>query len=156
MSSTTTRQPQSNTLQRKSTSTGTLVSCISPITSSMAAPVHWPSVVCVGSYSYLAPTPMELDDNDVFNPSGAAYGSGCDNQVGNNISLDPGFKDAGAGDFHLTSGSRAIDAGDNSALTLLSSYNITVPTDFDGNPRALNPTANPLSIVDMGAFEYAV
>jgi len=98
---------------------------------------------------------MELDDNDVFNPSGAAYGSGCDNQVGNNISLDPGFKDAGAGDFHLTSGSRAIDAGDNSALTLLSSYNITVPTDFDGNPRALNATGKPCSIVDMGAFEYA-
>jgi len=51
-----------------------------------------PSVVCIGSYSYLAPTPMELDDNDVFNPSGAAYGSGCDNQVGNNISLDPRFQ----------------------------------------------------------------
>ncbi len=114
-----------------------------------------PSVVCIGSYSYLAPTPMELDDNDVFNPSGAAYGSGCDNQVGNNISLDPGFKDAGAGDFHLTSGSQAIDAGDNSALTLLSSYNITVPTDFDGHPRALNATGKPCAIVDMGAFEYA-
>ena len=114
-----------------------------------------PSVVCIGSYSYLAPTPMELDDNDVFNPSGAAYGSGCDNQVGNNISLDPGFKDASAGDFHLTSGSPAIDAGDNGALTLLSSYNITVPTDFDGHPRLLNATGKPCAIVDMGAFEYA-
>src|SRR5260370_1584440 len=127
MSSTTTRQPQSNTLQRKSTSTGTLVSCISPITSSMAAPVHWPSVVCVGSYSYLAPTPMELDDNDVFNPSGAAYGSGCDNQVGNNISLDPGFKDPRAGDFHLSSGSQAIDPRDNHPPPPFSSSTTTIP-----------------------------
>ena len=60
---------------------------------------------------------------------------------GNNIQTDPLFVNAGAGDFHLQSGSPAINTGDNSAPSLPA-------TDFDGKPRIINV------IVDMGAFEY--
>jgi len=48
------------------------------------------------------------------------------------------FVDAPAGDFHLKSGSPAVDAGELRA---------DVPTDLDGRPRPLGPTH------DIGAYE---
>lgn len=58
-----------------------------------------------------------------------------------NIQADPLFVNSGSGNFHLQSGSPAIDVGDNSAPSL-------PVTDFDGKPRIIN------GIVDMGAYEY--
>jgi len=57
-----------------------------------------------------------------------------------NISADPLFLDP-AKNFHLGTGSPAIDAGSNSAPYLPG-------TDYDGNPRIVNST------VEMGAYEY--
>jgi hypothetical protein len=58
----------------------------------------------------------------------------------NNIQQDPMFVDAGAGDFHLQSGSPCIDAGDNNAPSLPAE-------DFEGENRISNGT------VDIGADE---
>jgi hypothetical protein len=57
----------------------------------------------------------------------------------NLLGLDPRFVDASGGDFHLVTGSPAIDAADPS---------LGIPLDFDGNPRPQ------LGGWDMGAFEY--
>jgi hypothetical protein len=74
-----------------------------------------------------------------------------------NINMDPQFADAAAGDFRLTAGSPAIDAGDNTAVpagTLV---------DADGAPRFQNdPGTADTGIgdgvhaaVDIGVFEFA-
>ena len=58
-----------------------------------------------------------------------------------NLNLDPLF--VGSGDYHLQSGSPAIDAGDNAAAPAV---------DLDGVPRPV-PVGG---LVDMGAYEYRV
>jgi hypothetical protein len=71
-----------------------------------------------------------------------------------NIDVDPMFADAASCDFHLPSGSPAIDAGHNWAVAGLAS------TDLDGNPRFADDPATPDTgcgipvVVDMGAYEY--
>lgn len=57
----------------------------------------------------------------------------------NILNMDPRFKNALQNDFHLTSGSPAIDAADPTA---------TDPVDYDGTPRPQGPRR------DIGAFEY--
>ncbi len=57
-----------------------------------------------------------------------------------NVTHDPQFADAGAGDYRLAAGSPCIDAGDNAG--------IAGAVDLDGNPRIVN------AFVDMGAYEY--
>ena len=59
----------------------------------------------------------------------------------NNISSDPQFINAAAGNYHLKPGSPCIDAGNNSYTYLRGS------TDLDGNPRIAH------GIVDLGAYE---
>ena len=59
--------------------------------------------------------------------------------ISNNLISDPGFIDAGTGDFHLRSGSPGIDAG--VALT-------EVAYDMDGTPRPQGGQ------YDIGAYEY--
>jgi len=92
-------------------------------------------------------TPI-LRFNNVFAPSGPAYGGICDDPTGldGNISADPLFADAAGGDLHLTAGSPSIDAGDNTAPDLPA-------TDFDGGPRIQDGDGDTVAVVDQGAFE---
>jgi serine protease len=64
-----------------------------------------------------------------------------------NISADPLFVDPASADFHLQSGSPAVDAGDNAAPFLPA-------VDFDGNPRVVAGHTPGPAIVDIGAFEF--
>lgn len=59
-----------------------------------------------------------------------------------NQSGDPLFADAAGGDFHLLTGSPAIDAGDDPSERSLA-------TDLDGRPRVRG------AAVDIGAFEFS-
>ena len=58
----------------------------------------------------------------------------------NNLSINPYFLDAAGGDFHLQSGSPAINAGKD----LSSDFT----TDFDGNSRTKDGD------FDIGAYEF--
>jgi parallel beta-helix repeat protein len=73
-------------------------------------------------------------------------------QEAHGIDADPRWSAAGAGDFHLTAGSPAIDSADSGAAG-------EPATDVDGNPRADDPgTANtgagPSTYWDRGAYEF--
>ena len=75
-----------------------------------------------------APVPLQAPDSLV---TSLLWGTG------GNTSADPGFVDLAGGDYHLTAGSPAINAGTT----------IAAPTDdFDGALRDSAP--------DIGAFEY--
>lgn len=93
------------------------------------------------------PTPPIVKANDVFTSAGAAYAGSCAalNGTNGNISADPNFRNASADDYHLLSGSPAIDAGISDA-SLLS-------TDLDGNARVQDGDNNGTPVVDMGAYE---
>jgi PKD repeat protein len=73
-------------------------------------------------------------------------------QEAHGIDADPRWKAAGAGDFHLTAGSPAIDSADSGVAG-------EPDTDVDGNPRVDDPgTANtgagPRADYDRGAYEF--
>ncbi len=73
-----------------------------------------------------------------------------------NIDADPMFVDPGTGDYRLSSGSPAIDAGNNDAVPR------GVTTDLDDNPRFVDDPKTKdtgkgeAPIVDMGAYEFQV
>ena len=114
-----------------------------------------PLLICNGLYTNLSPGPMLVENNDAFNPSGPAYDSSCANGAGmaGNIAVDPLFKNSASNDFHLQSGSPAIDVGNNDAVTMLALYGVNLTTDLDGNPRVQDATGKGC-IIDMGAYEY--
>ncbi len=72
-------------------------------------------------------------DHNLFFGAGAPPGN-CTN----NVSSDPLFTNLGARDFHLQSGSPAIDVGINTGLTM----------DIEGNPRPIGAS------FDLGAYEF--
>ncbi len=100
-----------------------------------------------------------FDHNDSFNPSGPAFNGGgiVSDPSGTygNISADPLFADAANNDYHLQSGSPAIDAGNTSALQQLANLGFGLTTDLDGNPRVQDSTGAGYPIVDMGPYEFA-
>ena len=63
-----------------------------------------------------------------------------------NVTNDPWFVDAAAGDIHLLPGSPCIDAGDNAL--------VSGAVDLDGNPRIVDGDYDGTATVDMGAYEY--
>jgi parallel beta-helix repeat protein len=99
-----------------------------------------------GNFNDLNPPVIRF--NDVFNPSGTAYGGVCTDQTGvaGNISSDPLFVNSAGGDLHLQAGSPAIDAGDNNSPNL-------APKDFDGSSRVIDGNGDCVASVDIGAYE---
>jgi hypothetical protein len=87
---------------------------------SAGAPSNTIASGCVVSYSLVFPQSTSL---------------GANNQLG----VDPMFKDFAGADYHLATGSPAIDAADPAA---------TNSVDFDGVARPQGPRS------DIGAFEY--
>ncbi len=106
------------------------------------------AVSCSTAYNYLSVTPLVFDHNDIYNPQGPAYGGACPDQTGayGNISADPAFVNSATGDFHLRTGSPAIDAGNNGAPQL-------PPIDLDGNPRIQDGSGLGYPVVDLGVYE---
>jgi hypothetical protein len=95
-----------------------------------------------GTGIYITGSNHEVRNNISFNNSGPEI----DNQstgstLSNNLTTDPSFVNAGAANFHLQSGSPAINAG----TSLVSSV---VTTDFDGVSRPQG------SAYDIGAYEF--
>jgi len=95
--------------------------------------------------------PPIFDFNNIYTPSGLAYGGFCTAQTGlnGNLSVPPLFVSTISGDYHLMSTSQALDAGDNSAPDLPA-------TDPDGDLRILDGNNDSSAIIDMGWDEYAV
>ena len=71
------------------------------------------------------------------------YASGSTNKVGTaSAPINAGFVNSSKADYHLTSSSVAVNAGNNGL--------VTVNVDLDGNARIVN------DLVDLGAYEYAI
>jgi hypothetical protein len=107
--------------------------------------IYWDnSAVTAGDEIYVADTSTPTISYSLIRGCGGS-GGGWDPSLGTdgggNIDADPLFVNAAGGDLHLSWGSPAIDAGDNSAPGLPG-------TDIDGNPRIVGAT------VDMGAYEF--
>lgn len=75
-----------------------------------------------------------------------------------NIDQDQLFMDPLNGDFHLSSASPCIDAGNNQAPSLPPSDFEGDPRKFSGNGTGLYPVGSPspVAVVDMGADEYCL
>lgn len=97
------------------------------------------AIICNPIYSEGPPI---VQFNDAFNPT-VPYGGSCSSFGGTNgnISADPAFVDVKKGNYQLTTGSPAIDAGSNAAPAL-------PKKDFAHHPRIVGGT------IDMGVYEF--
>ncbi len=97
-----------------------------------------------------------FDHNLFLNTAGAVLGATCvdvTSKYGNAIG-DPRFANAANADYHPISGSPAIDAGNNSVLTLLNNLTgVVVNSDIEGKPREQDATGKGYPIIDIGAYE---
>jgi hypothetical protein len=95
------------------------------------------------------PTPPVIRYNNIFSPTGSAYGGSCSGMTGTNgnISADPLFTNPTQGDYHLQLGSLSIDTGDNSSPNLPF-------TDLDEHPRIQDGDGDGNEIIDMGVYEF--
>ena len=93
--------------------------------------------------------PPIIKFNNVFAPSGIAYGGVCTDQTSKNgnISADPLFMDELNEDYQLSLTSPAIDAGDIAVADLPA-------RDITGNDRIVDGHLNTIALVDLGAYEF--
>ena len=110
----------------------------------LLAPSTQNVVFCDTTRSNIPPT---FGNNDVFGLGTAFANCGDIAGTSGNFAADPLFVDSGGGDFHLTSGSPAIDVGLNSEAGFSA-------TDYYGNPRIVEGKAGDGAIVDVGAAEF--
>ncbi|WP_058187431.1 Ig-like domain-containing protein [Terracidiphilus gabretensis] len=98
-----------------------------------------------------------FDHNLFLNRGGAVLDSSCVDVTAKygNIVADPMFVNWTGMDYHLQTGSPAIDAGNTSVLQSLADNALNLTTDYDGNPRVADTTAVGYPIIDMGAYEFA-
>ncbi len=103
------------------------------------------AVYCDGTYSQQPPV---FTNNDAFLSGGAGFDGTCASLSGQNgnISVDPQFVNAVAGNFQVQSTSPAVDAGSNTAPKL-------PQTDFAANPRILDGNNDCVKTVDLGVYE---
>lgn len=70
-----------------------------------------------------------------------------------NLSADPMFTDAMAGDYTIGTGSPAVDAGDNTALAASVTVDLAGLGRYQDDPMTPNTGAG-AGAIDIGAFEY--
>ena len=111
----------------------------------VVAPAGQNPVTCDGTYSTVSPTFSHNDAYSIGSSSSGFFGF-CVAGSSGNFSADPLFLSASSNDFHLSSASPAVDAGDNSASGLPAA-------DFDSNPRLSDGNGDSTAVIDLGAFE---
>jgi parallel beta-helix repeat protein len=117
------------------------------IINNIVAPAANQTAIVCGSFDSSVPV---FRNNDVLSTPGAAYGGICSNQTGlnGNISADPRFVNAAGGDYHLQTGSPAIDAAFAAGGA--------PQTDFDGVTRPLDGDGDGLAVPDLGIYEAPI
>jgi hypothetical protein len=95
------------------------------------------------------PASGSFAENNILSSTGGIVVEGSLTQR-NNLTTNPSFVNAAAGDFHLQSGSAAIDAGIVSAAFsgFQSVYGVSIAVDRDGRARPFG------TAFDIGAYEF--